>query len=114
MWVSEAATTRRHPQEAQAFATRRPANQQNQVVVIPSKARDLQSSITGSTRSSAETAPSVPTWRRVGKHFGRPAQFWLNLQNDYDLRIAERNGIGKGIKPLNVPYDAELAGSRRL
>ncbi len=25
---------------------------------------------------------------RLGIFFGLPAQFWLNLQNDYDLRIA--------------------------
>jgi addiction module HigA family antidote len=34
---------------------------------------------------------------RLGKYFGLPAQFWLNLQNDYDLRIAEGSGIGKGV-----------------
>ena len=45
---------------------------------------------------------------RLGKDFGLPAQFWLNLQNDYDLRIAEGNGIGKGIRPRKVSYDAEL------
>ena len=61
-----------------------------------------------------DRAISADTAVRLGKYFGLPAQFWLNLQNDYDLRIAEQNGIGKGIKPLNVTYDAELAGSRRL
>jgi antitoxin HigA-1 len=28
---------------------------------------------------------------RLGKFFGLPPQFWLNLQNDYDLRMAETN-----------------------
>lgn len=26
---------------------------------------------------------------RLGLFFGLPAQFWLNLQNDYDLRLAK-------------------------
>ena len=55
-----------------------------------------------------DRAISADTAVRLGKYFGLPAQFWLNLQNDYDLRIAERNGIGKGIKPRKVTYDAEL------
>jgi plasmid maintenance system antidote protein VapI len=38
----------------------------------------------------------------LGKYFGLPAQFWLNLQNDYDLRIAEGSGIGREIKPRNL------------
>jgi plasmid maintenance system antidote protein VapI len=41
-----------------------------------------------------------------------PAKFWLNLQNDYDLRIAESSGIGKAIKPRKIAHDAELAGTR--
>jgi addiction module HigA family antidote len=59
-----------------------------------------------------DRAISADTAVRLGKYFGLPAQFWLNLQNDYDLRIAERNGIGKGIKPCKVPYGAELTGTR--
>ncbi len=47
----------------------------------------------------AERAISADTAIRLGKYFGLPAQFWLNLQNDYDLRIAEGSGIGRGIKP---------------
>ena len=27
---------------------------------------------------------------RFGRAFGQSAQFWLNLQTDYDLKIAER------------------------
>jgi addiction module HigA family antidote len=30
---------------------------------------------------------SADTAIRLGKYFGMPAQFWLNLQNDYDLRV---------------------------
>ena len=60
-----------------------------------------------------ERAISADTAIRLGKYFGLPAQFWLNLQNDYDLRIAEGNGVGKGIKPRKVDPDAELTGVSR-
>jgi len=59
-----------------------------------------------------DRAISADTAIRLGKYFGLPAQFWLNLQNDYDLRIAESSGIGKRIKPRKVVHDAELAGAR--
>src|SRR5712671_6262525 len=59
-----------------------------------------------------DRAISADTAIRLGKYFGLPAQFWLNLQNDYDLRIAEGSGIGRGIKPRSVGYRAELTGSR--
>jgi addiction module HigA family antidote len=57
-------------------------------------------------------AISADTAIRLGKYFGLPAQFWLNLQNDYDLRIAEGRGVGKGIRPRNLPDRAELAAAR--
>jgi len=60
-----------------------------------------------------ERAISADTAIRLGKYFGLPAQFWLNLQNDYDLRVAEGNGVGKGIKPRKVEQDAELTGVSR-
>jgi len=46
-----------------------------------------------------ERAISADTALRLGRYFGLPAQFWLNLQNDYDLRIAARNGTAERIKP---------------
>ena len=49
---------------------------------------------------------------RLGIYFGLPAQFWLNLQNDYDLRIAEGNGIGREIKRRIISDHAELTGIR--
>jgi addiction module HigA family antidote len=55
---------------------------------------------------------SADTAIRLGKYFGLPAQFWLNLQNDYDLRIAEGSGVGKGIRSRKVAHDAELADAR--
>lgn len=32
---------------------------------------------------------SADTAIRLGRYFGLPPQFWLNLQNDYDLRAAK-------------------------
>jgi addiction module HigA family antidote len=57
-------------------------------------------------------AISADTAIRLGRYFGLPAQFWLNLQNDYDLRIAAGNGIGRRIKPRKIAHDAELTGAR--
>ena len=36
-------------------------------------------------------AISADTALRLGLYFGLPAQFWLNLQNEYDLRLAARS-----------------------
>jgi antitoxin HigA-1 len=55
---------------------------------------------------------SADTAIRLGKYFGMPAQFWLNLQNDYDLRIAESSGLGKTIRPRNIARDTQAAGTR--
>lgn len=45
-----------------------------------------------------ERSISADTAIRLGRYFEMPAQFWLNLQNDYDLRLAEGNGVGEGIR----------------
>ena len=44
-------------------------------------------------------AISADTALRLGIYFGLPAQFWLNLQNDYDLRIAAHDRKLKKVKP---------------
>jgi len=36
-----------------------------------------------------DRAISADTAIRLGKYFDLPAQFWLNLQTAYDIRIAE-------------------------
>ena len=59
-----------------------------------------------------DRAISADTAIRLGKYFGLPAQFWLNLQNDYDLRIAEGSGIGKKIRPRRITNNVELANVR--
>jgi|SRR5271170_9341 len=60
-----------------------------------------------------DRAVSADTAIRLGKYFGLPAQFWLNLQNDYDLRIAEGSGVGKNIKPRRVESQPEPAQASR-
>ena len=42
---------------------------------------------------------SADTALRLGIYFGLPAQFWLNLQNDYDLRLAADSSVLARIKP---------------
>lgn len=39
---------------------------------------------------------------RFGRAFGQTPQFWLNLQTDYDLKIAERalKGALRKVRPL--------------
>jgi len=59
-----------------------------------------------------ERAISADTAIRLGKYFALPAQFWLTLQNDYDLRIAEATGIGKGIRPHKALAEVELTTAR--
>jgi antitoxin HigA-1 len=42
---------------------------------------------------------SADTALRLGAYFGLPPQFWMNLQADYDLRLARSNKELKKIKP---------------
>ncbi|MGO9086363.1 MAG: HigA family addiction module antitoxin [Candidatus Sulfotelmatobacter sp.] len=60
-----------------------------------------------------ERAISADTAIRLGKYFGLAAQFWLNLQNDYDLRIAAASGVGARIRPRKVEeVGRAVAGAR--
>ena len=43
-------------------------------------------------------AISADTALRLGIYFGLPAQFWMNLQNEYDLRMAKNASLTK-VKP---------------
>jgi addiction module HigA family antidote len=38
---------------------------------------------------------------RLGAYFGLPAQFWMNLQNEYDLRTADVAGLAR-IRPYKA------------
>lgn len=42
---------------------------------------------------------TADTALRLGRYFGTSAEFWMNLQQIYDLRVAERD-IGKAIKAI--------------
>ena len=44
-------------------------------------------------------AISADTALRLGIYFRLPAQFWLNLQNEYDLRRASSSPVLKKIAP---------------
>lgn len=44
-------------------------------------------------------AISADTALRLGIYFNLPAQFWLNLQNEYDVRMAAANPEHVKIKP---------------
>jgi len=56
---------------------------------------------------------SADTAIRLGKYFDLPPQFWLNLQNDYDIRIAEGqdSGIGRRIRPHSGVHASALTSS---
>ncbi|MGA2537902.1 MAG: HigA family addiction module antitoxin [Terracidiphilus sp.] len=51
---------------------------------------------------------SGDTALRLGHFFGTSAEFWLNLQSLYELRIAEKNA-GKAIRALPRLRDSEHA-----
>jgi addiction module HigA family antidote len=40
---------------------------------------------------NGKRAISADTALRLARHFGTSAQFWLNLQTRYDLKVAERD-----------------------
>jgi addiction module HigA family antidote len=42
---------------------------------------------------------------RLGKYFGMTPQFWLNLQTDYDLRVASAKATLSRIKPRSVALE---------
>jgi antitoxin HigA-1 len=44
-------------------------------------------------------AITADTAIRLGIYFGLPAQFWMNLQTDYDLRLARSSGGIANVTP---------------
>ena len=52
-------------------------------------------------QQSAEESPRCPRALRLAHFFGTSAEFWLNLQKLYELRLAEKKA-GKTIKALPV------------
>ena len=54
--------------------------------------------------ANEETAITADTALRLGKALGTSAQLWLNLQNDFDMRVA-RSQIGKELDKI-IPVNA--------
>ena len=48
---------------------------------------------------------SADTALRLGRYFSNSAQFWLDLQSQYDIAVAERE-VGKEIMKRVHPADA--------
>jgi len=58
--------------------------------------------------ANEQTGITADTALRLGKALGTTPQLWLNLQNDYDVQIAERH-LGKAldkIETVNKPQAA--------
>ena len=55
---------------------------------------------------------TADTALRLGRYFGMSAAFWMNLQQLYDLRRAERE-IGDGLARIPVGRGVRSAGGRR-
>ncbi len=57
-------------------------------------------------------AITADTALRLSRYFGTSAQFWMNLQQLYDLRCAQRS-IGKAVRSLpRAKARAKSAGAR--
>jgi antitoxin HigA-1 len=57
--------------------------------------------------ANEETAITADTALRLGKALGTSAQLWLNLQNEFDMRVA-KNQIGKDLDKI-VPVSGRAA-----
>lgn len=57
-----------------------------EIGVPPPRVSDI---VLGKRSITADTA------LRLGAFFGLPAQFWLNLQNEYDLRLANTAALAR-------------------
>jgi antitoxin HigA-1 len=44
-------------------------------------------------------AMTADTALRLERYFGMPARFWMNVQVDYDIRVAARKADVRRIKP---------------
>jgi addiction module HigA family antidote len=51
-----------------------------------------------------ETAITADTAHRLGRYFGTTPQFWLNLQADYDLRLAAAS-LGKQLEKIQPHHE---------
>ena len=51
---------------------------------------------------NGKRAITVDTAMRLARYFGTSPQYWLNLQNSYDLEIADRVAIEREVLPRNA------------
>jgi addiction module HigA family antidote len=54
---------------------------------------------------NARRSISADTALRLGRYFGNSPQFWLDLQSQYDIAVAERDHgaeIGRRVQPANA------------
>lgn len=57
-------------------------------------------------------AITADTALRLGMYFGIDPQFWLNLQTEYDLRLAKQTtavNLAERIRPMNTGEDRSVA-----
>ncbi|WP_457099352.1 HigA family addiction module antitoxin [Microbacterium sp. P5_E9] len=73
-------------------------NQHRLAVAIEVPPRRINEIVHGKRRITADTA------LRLGRYFGTSAQFWINLQSNYDLEI-ERDALGSAIDNIH-PLEA--------
>jgi addiction module HigA family antidote len=71
------------------------------IAVPPNRISEI---VNGKRGLSADTA------LRLERYFGVEAQFWLNLQSEYDLRIMKRK-IGHDIEKRIIPIKKTVAQS---
>jgi addiction module HigA family antidote len=51
---------------------------------------------------NGKRAITVDTAMRLARYFGTSPQYWLNLQNAYDLETADRAAIERRVVPRNA------------
>src|SRR5438876_11450090 len=59
---------------------------------------------------NGKRAISAETALRLGRYFGIDPQFWMNLQAQYELAVAERELGPRGAKEVDVADAAARAG----
>lgn len=91
-----------HPGEIllEEFLTPMGISQNRLALDIGVPARRINEIVLGKRRVTADTA------LRLGKYFGMSPQFWLGLQMDYDLDIAEDKLERRLNKEVHIYKDA--------
>lgn len=72
-------------------------SQQRLATSIEAPPRRISEIVRGRRRVTADTA------LRLGRALGMTPEFWLNLQQKYDLEQAQTTTDYSNIKPLNTP-----------